>query len=155
MKYIVKNESGTFDAADQPDGFVAIAAIENRLFICESPTEPVGDFVVLFPEEQQQQMIYYAYPNGKKLPFDPFNGAVEFGLEVDNKNRREIIYTEEQMNTKLTIMKWLMINVWIPDKARMYSVPEEIVASYIVAVNNLTDAVTARTYIDKNLYYNL
>lgn len=155
MKYIVKNESGTFDTSIQPVGFVAIEAIENRFFICESPQTPVGEFVVQFPEEQARNLIFYRYPNGKKLPFDPFNGLVKFGDALDNKNRREIMYTEEQMEYKLSIMKWLMINVWIPDKAEIYSVPEDIVVSYLNAVDGLTDAIKARTYIDKNLYYNL
>lgn len=154
-QYIVKNQSGTFDVTAEPAGFRVISALENRLFICESPTVPSGEFVVEFPEEQQAQFLYYPFPNGKKLWFDPFVGKVAFGTEIDNKNRRAISYSPEQLSARLAIMKWLMLNVWIPDKARMYGIVDDIVADYIAAAAALTDDNTARTYIDKNLYYNL
>ena len=155
-QFIVKNESGTFVLGSQPIGFVALSALENRFFICESPITPNGDFVVPFPEEQQTEYLFYPYPNGKKLWFDPFNGSVEFDTVVDNKNRRAIMYTDAQLSIKLSIMKWLMLNVWIPDKARMLNMTTEETAVYIDYVNNnLTDDISARTYINKNLYYNL
>ena len=155
MQYIVKNESGTFNSDDQPVSFKALSAIENRLFICECDETPNGEFVVEFPEDQQRKLMFYVHANGKKLPFDPFKGLVTFGTELDNKNRRTILYTAEQVADRLAIMKWLMLNVWIPDKARMYSIPTDIVQSYIDRANSITDDVEAKNYINKNLYYNL
>lgn len=155
--YIVKNESGTFEPGSQPEGFSAIGggALENRLFICECPVRPNSEFVVDFPDEQRAKHVYYQHPNGRKLWYDPFNGAVKFGEEVDNKNRRAIIYSEEQLQLQLEYMKWLMLNVWIPDKKRIYEIPDDIIQSYIQQVNDLADAETARIYIRKNLHYNL
>jgi hypothetical protein len=154
-KYIVKSLSGTFAPGTQPEGFHAISAIENRLFICACPEIPHGDFVIEFPEEQQADFLYYHYSNGKRLWFDPFDGKVVFGNDIDNKNRRAIQYDTTQLATQLRIMKWLMLSVWIPDKKRIYSIPDDIVATYHAQVDALTDSATARTYITKNLYYNL
>lgn len=155
--YIVKNDTGNFYASEQPKGFKALGggALENRFFICECPTVPVTCFAVVFPEEELAKHVFYQHPNGRKLPCDPFEGRVKFGDVVDNKNRRAIIYSEEQLAIQLSIIKWLALNVWIPDKKRMYEIPEEIVQSYIDAINKLTDAEDARVYIRKNLYYNL
>ena len=154
-RYIIKSQTGTFAPGTQPEGFKTFTALENRLFMVDCPTPPNSEFVVEFPAELHAAFVLYPYANGKKLPFDPFFGAVQFGNEVDNKNRRAIQYTEEQLSARLTVMKWLMINVWIPDKARMYDTPTEIVGLYIAQVNALTDDVAARTYLQKNLYYNL
>lgn len=154
-QYIVKNQSGTFDTTIQPEGFKVIGALENRLFICESSDSPIGEFVVEFLDEQQQQYMFYPYPDGKKLWFDPFECKVAFGNEIDNKNRRAIKYSNEQLDAKLNIMKWLMLNIWIPDKTRMYDIPLDVVNDYINQVIALTDTISARTYINKNLYYNL
>ena len=153
--YFVKCVSGTFLREEQPEGFKAGLAIENRIFMCESPTPPNSEFVVELPEEMREKFVYYAWPDGKRLPFDPFNGKVKFSEDQDAKLRRAIQYTPEQLADKLDIMKWLMINVWIPDKKRMYGVPDDLVSFYIEQVNSLVDTVEARTYIEKNLFYNL
>lgn len=155
--FIVKNESGTFIHSEQPEGFKVVGggAIENRLFIVECPVAPNSEFVVEYPDEQYAKHIFYQHPQGRKLWYDPFGGAVEFGEEVDNKNRRKIIYSDEQLTLQLDYMKWLMLNVWIPDKKRMYGIADDIVQTYIDAVNALTNAEDARTYIRKNLHYNL
>lgn len=154
-QYIVKNDTGTFPPGSQPDGFQVLSALENRFFICESPSQPLGDFVIAWPEEQQAKYPYYQHPNGRKLWWDPFDGAVQFGAEIDSKNRRKIIYNEEQLQTQLEIMKWLCFNLWIPDKQRMYQIAENIVNQYIFSVHAILDAEELRTYIRKNLYYNL
>lgn len=154
-QYIIKNTSGTFEPGSQPDGFATIGALENRMFRVECPVIPNSEFVAEFPTHQQAQFLYYPYANGKKLPFDPFNGTVEFGSVVDSKGRREIVYTEAQQAERFAVMQWLMLNVWIPDKTRMYNIVQEIVDSYISQVNALPDADTAQTYLRKNLYYNL
>lgn len=154
--YVVKNQEGTFHAGSQPDGFAtAHGAIENRLFICVCPTVPNGEFVVEIPNEQLDNFRFYPYSNGKKLPFDIWNGEVKFGEEVDNKRRRVIMYTDEQLAKRLSIQKWLMLNVWIPDKARMYNIDQNIVDGYIAAVDALQDDEAARIHIIKNLHYNL
>lgn len=155
--YIVKNESGNFDIAAQPSGFNVLGggALENRFFICECPSTPTFEFVVPFPDEEYAKHVYYQHPNGRKLGFDPFKGTVEFGVEVDNKNRRAIIYSQTQLQIQLSFMKWLALNVWIPDKKRMYGIPDDIVQTYIDSVHALGNSEDARTYIRKNLYYNL
>ncbi|BAW19115.1 hypothetical protein [Ralstonia phage RP31] len=155
--FIVKNQSGTFDHSQQPDGFEIVGggALENRLFIVVCPTTPNAEFVVDYPDEQYAKHIFYQHPQGRKLWYDPFNGEVAFGTEVDNKNRRAIIYSEDQLTIQLDYMKWLMLNVWIPDKKRMYDIADDIVQTYVDAVNALTTAEDARTYIRKNLHYNL
>ena len=153
--YIVKSQDGNFDMSEQFEGFKVISALENRMFICESPLMPVSEFAIEFPPEEYAKMLFYPFPNGKKLWFDPFDGQVVFGDEVDSKRRRAIQYTDEQLAIRLSIIKWLMLNVWVPDKKRMYDIPDEITDSYIAKINALTDDVAARTYLEKNLYYNL
>lgn len=155
--FIIKRDDGTFDHSQQPDGFKPVGggALENRLFIVECPTRPNSEFVVDYPDDVYAKHIYYQHPNGRKLWDDPFRGAVQFGVEVDNKNRRAIIYSAEQLQMQLEYMQWLMLNVWIPDKKRMYNIADDIVQSYVDAVNALTNAEDARAYIRKNLYYNL
>lgn len=154
--YVVKNVSGTFAPGSQPDGFAtAHGAIENRLFICSCPTTPNGEFVVEIPAEQLDNFRFYPYPNGKKLPFDIWNGEVQFDQVVDNKRRSAIMYTADQLAKRLSIQKWLMLNVWIPDKTRMYNIEQNIVDNYVATVDNLQDDTTASVYIIKNLHYNL
>jgi hypothetical protein len=153
--YIVKNQSGTFENGEQPDNFKVTGSLENRFFICECSTTPVSEFVVEFPKEQCDKHIFYQHPNGRKLWYDPFNGAVQFGVEVDSKNRRAIIYNEQQLLTQLSYMKWLALNVWIPDKVRMYTISEDIVQSHLNQIDAIDDADLMRVYIRKNLYYNL
>jgi hypothetical protein len=59
------------------------------------------------------------------------------------------------LQARLKVFKWLMLNVWIPDKARMYNSPQEVVDLYIEQVAAITDEVAAQTYLKKHLHYNL
>lgn len=153
--FVVKCQSGTFDTTKQPTGFKVISAIENRFFICECAEPPLEEFVVEFPQEQMDNFIFYLYPNGKKLWFDPFDGAVEFAGEIDDKNRRAINYNSDQLNAQLSITCWFALNVWLPDKQRMYGIPDDAILLQIDEVMALTDPDAARTYVRKNLFYNL
>jgi hypothetical protein len=153
--YIVKNTSGTFAPDTQPDGFRAILGIENRLFITECPTPPNGELVVEFPQEIYDQLPYYHYAGNKKLPFDPFNGAVTFEDVIDKKGRQRILYTDAQFALRLSIMKWMMINVYLADKARMQSMTQAEVDTATAEINALPDDITAKSYLATNLYHDL
>lgn len=153
--YIVKNTSGTFAPGTQPDGFKAILGIENRLFITECPTIPNGEFVVEFPQEIFDQLPYYHYASNKKLPFDPFNGNVAFEDVIDKKGRQRILYNEAQFATRLSILKWMMLNVYLPDKARMQSMTQVEIDAAIAEINALPDDITAKSYLITNLYHDL
>lgn len=153
--FVVKCQSGTFDPNKQPAGFKVISAIENRFFICECEEPPLEEAVVEFPQEQMDNFLFYLYPNGKKLWFDPFNGVVEFVDVGDNKGRKAINYSDAQLNAQLSITCWFALNVWLPDKQRMYSIPDDAILLQIDEVMALTDPDAARTYVKKNLYYNL
>ncbi len=154
-QWIVKNITGTFAPGTQPDGFKALLGIQNRFFVCECPVQPNGDFVVEFPTEQQARFVMFQYSNNKKLPFDPFNGAVEFDAEVDAKGRRKIKYSSDQLAARLQIFKWFMLNVWIPDQQRMLGTPQEVSDRYVAQVNALTTDEEAQIYLQSTLYYNL
>jgi hypothetical protein len=153
--YLVKCPSGTFHADEQPEGFKALGAMENRFFMCECPTPPNGDFVVEMPDEQAQNQILYLFKNGKPLLWDPFSGAVQFSDERDAKGRKTIIYSQAQLDAQLAFMKWIALNVWIPDKQRIYGMSDEVINEQIAKVNALTDPELARVFIVKNLYYDL
>lgn len=153
--YIVKSQDSNFDMVEQPEGFKVISALENRMFICESPSLPLSEFVIEFPAEEYAKMLFYPFANGKRLWFDPFEGQVTFGEDVDSKRRRAVQYTDEQLAIRLSILKWLMLNIWVPDKKRMYDIPNNMVDEYITKINEFSNDVEARTYLEKNLYYNL
>ena len=153
--YIAQAQSCDFNPKEQPEGFRLISAIENRCFICESPTQPNSPFVVEFPDRLFGNMQYFNFPNGKKLWFDPFNGAVKFGDEVDSKNRRKIEYSPEQIGIRLELYQWFMTNVWIPDMVRLFSTPEEVKQRLLKEVSELTTDDDAVLYLKMNLHYNL
>jgi hypothetical protein len=153
--YIVKNRTGTFEPGTQPDGFVAILGIENRLFIVECPVMPISEFVTPLPDVIYQQRAFYHYAGNKKMPFDPFNGAVAFEDVIDKKGRRRIMYTDAQLALRLDMFKWMMLNVYLPDKARMQSMSQVDVDTAIAEINALPDDITAQTYLTTNLYYDL
>jgi hypothetical protein len=153
--YIVKNRTGTFEPGTQPDGFAAVLGMENRLFIVECPVVPNGEFVAVFPDTMYQQRAFYLYGSNKKMPFDPFNGEVIFEDVVDKKNRRRIMYTDAQLALRLDMFKWMMLNVYLPDKARMQSMSQTDVDTAIAEINALPDDIAAQTYLTTNLYYDL
>lgn len=155
-KWFVKKWNGTFEEGSQPQGFSAITSIENRLFLCECPTKPDGVFVVEFPEEAQPpQWEYYTYENGKKLWYDPWNGSVPFEEEVDYKNRRRVMYTSEQLAIRINLIKWIAINCWIPDRARIYNISLEGMNQQISEVLEINDESAITAYVKENLYYDL
>lgn len=154
--WVVNTENYEFNYKEQPADFEIIAGIENKFYIVRAlDGKPKGDYVVEFPLDLVKWIPYYQYANGKKLPFDPFNGEVSFGETVDLKNRREIIFTDEQLNMQLTLIKWLMLNVWVPDRQQRLGVSDAAVSLQLNEIDSLTDSEAARTYIRKNLYYNL
>jgi len=153
--YIIKNRTGTFVPGTQPDGFKAILGIENRLFIAECSSAPTGEFVVIFPPEQYALLVFYHYAGNKKLPFDPFNGEVQFDDVIDKKGRRRIMYTDAQLADRLDMFKWMMLNVYLPDKARITQMTQADVDRVTVEINALPDDTAAQQYLITNLYYDL
>jgi len=153
--YFVKNSSMSFDYGKQPKEFRAIYAIENRFFLCESPKSPVGEAVIKIPEEQEENFIFFRYPLGVKSAFDPFGGQVAVTSEPDHKGRVVYRYNEDQISKKISITKWIMLTVWLPDRATMENIPQDQVDSMINEIQNLNTLVELSTYIKTNLYYNL
>jgi hypothetical protein len=153
--YIVKNRTGTFEPDSQPDGFTAMLGMENRTFIVSCPVQPASEFVVEFPPENHALLAFYLYGGNKKMPFDPFNGEVAFEDVIDKKGRRRIMYTDAQYADRLAMFKWMMLNVYLPDKARMQSLSQADVDTAIAEINALPDDIAAQTYLTTNLYYDL
>lgn len=151
--YFAKHKTGNFE--NQPDGFMVINAIENSFWRCWSPIVPNADFIIEIPEQQEEWYRYYIWANGKKLLADAFNGSVKFSDWVDEKGRRAIEYTQEQMSMRLNIIKWIAINVWIPDKQRLKNLSQDIVEQYIRDINAFDNDVLAKEYVVNNLYYDL
>ena len=156
MQYLVKNTSNTFDNDLQPSGFRAIMAIANRFFVCECPEIPNGELVVSFPEECQKDFVYFQYNDGIKLPFDPFNGEVEItSLAKDHRGRQVYRYNEQQISRKMAVTKWIMINVWLLDKANMENLSQNQIDNMMQEINSIDNLGDLRTYIRDNLCYNL
>lgn len=153
--FIVKSQSGNFDSTVKPEGFRGISALENRFFICESPTKPEGKFVVEFPDEEYAKINHYLFKNGKKVWLDVFDGKVNLSEDVDRKNRRVIQYTEDQMKVRLSIIVWIMLNVFLPDKARLMNLSEVEIQKYKNDIISLSDGELARQYLETNFYYDL
>ena len=144
---------GNFE--NQPEGFKVITAIENSFWRCYCPERPNAPFVVEFPAEQEEQYWYYIWPSGKKLLADPFNGRVQASEEKDSKGRRIYTYTQEQSDKRLALIRWLVINVWAPDKQRLNNLDNETVQKYIDDINTFNNDVAAKEYVVNNLYYDL
>jgi len=154
-QWILKNSSGIFDHdVSQPDGFLTIDCIENSFFIAECPVEPNGDFVVEFPTEYHNNLEYHIFPNGKKV-LGLTNKEINLSKDVDSKRRRAIMYTEDQMNFRISLIKWLALNVWIPDKKRMKNLDDSVVQQMILDITGLNDDMLLKKYISDNLYYDL
>jgi len=153
--YLVKNVSGTFDHSKQPASFMAVTSIENRFFICECEEEPIGDFVVFMPDDVRSNHRFHLFKNGKKLWFDPFNGEVKFGDEVDAKRRRAIQYSEEQLQIRVGFFKWMVENVWLPDMIRLFPEREEAGKKALAELLLINDDEEARLFVASNFYYDL
>jgi hypothetical protein len=154
-QWVLKNSSGIFNhVLPQPDGFTLIDAIENSFYIAECPTTPNGDFVVELPEQFNNNLEFYIFPNGKKL-LGLTNKTIELSETVDKKNRRSIIYTQDQLDFRISLMKWLALNVWIPDKKRMKNLDDSTVQQLISDIQEFTDDLLLKKYINLNLYYDL
>lgn len=151
--WIVKDKLGNFE--NQPAGFKVITAIENSFWRCVCPIKPLAPFVVEFPAKQEEQYWYYIWQSGKKLLADPFGGRVQASVEKDSKGRRTYTYTQEQMDMRLDLIKWLALNVWIPDKQRLQNLDESVVQKYIDDINAFNNDVEAKEYVVNNLYYDL
>lgn len=151
-QWIVKNKLGQFDG--QPDGFNAIHALENRFFVCECPSQPAGDFVIPCPEQYQGRDEIYLFGNGKRT-LGLLDSSVQLSEEVDNKNRRAIMYTEEQVLFRLGMIKWIALNVFIPDKQRMQGLTGSDVEVLVQAVESFTSDKLLKDYVTENLYYDL
>lgn len=153
--WIVKNTQGAFDFSEQPEGFRTVMGIENRFFICECPTQPVGEIVLEFPIVYPDWHIIYIYTNGKRVLNGTFDGPIELSEDLDRKNRRAIIYTSEQLSLRLQVIQWLALNVWIPDKQRMLQLEPSEVAALQAGIQACVSDVEAKQYVTDNLYYNL
>jgi hypothetical protein len=152
--YWVKNSTGTFDHSIQPEGFGAFASRENKFFLTESPTPPVGEFVVEFPQELFDDYPMADWPDGKKPVGDPFNGKVAYGAEVDKRGRRVIIYTQEQLAQRLEIWRWIAVNLFVPDKERL-SGNTEATTKHLADIALISTDTDMRQYIIDNLYYDI
>jgi hypothetical protein len=154
-QWILKNDSGIFNHhAPQPDGFKMIGSLENSFYIAECDSQPNGDFVVEFPEEFYHSMEFYIFPHGKRL-LGVNNTNIPLSEDVDKKNRRAIIYTDEHMIFRISLIKWLALNVWIPDKTRMLSLDDQTVSKLVQDIQDLNDDILLKRYIADNLYYDL
>ena len=151
-QWIVKNKLGQFDG--QPDGFNAIHALENRFFVCECPSEPTGDFVIPCPEQYHGRDEIYLFSNGKRT-LGLLDSSIQLSEEVDSKNRRAIMYTEEQVLFRLDMIKWIALNVFIPDKQRMQGLAGADVEVLVQAVESFTSDKLLKNYVAENLYYDL
>jgi hypothetical protein len=154
-QWLLKNSSGIFDhAMSQPDDFKLIGSAENSFFLAECSTQPDGDFVVEFPQQFWGCFEFYWFPNGKKT-LGLTNKTIALSAEVDSKSRRAIMYTAEQIDFRISMIRWIALNVWIPDKTRMLNLDNSTVQRLISDINGLTDDVSLKQYITTNLYYDL
>ena len=151
--YIAKHRTGNF--SNTPEGFQNIAALENRFWLLSSSTTPDSDLVILMPDEQRENHWYYLFPNDKKLLGDHFEGRVEFTAEVDAKGRRRVMYSPTQLDQRLSIIKWVAINAFIPDMVRLGKIDSATSVSHISNMNAFTNCEDARQYVVDHLFYDL
>lgn len=152
MQWVVKSHLGQFDG--QPEGFRPIHAIENRFFVCECPTMPNGDFVVEYPEIFDNCSELYMFPNGKRT-LGIVDKRIQLSDDMDKKYRRTIMYTDEQIAFRTEIIKWIALNVFLPDKKRMLNINDDEVLRITQDIENITDDRLLKDYVKENLYYNL
>lgn len=152
MEWVVKNHWGQFEG--QPEGFRVQYAIENRFFICECPTRPIGDFVVAYPDAYSGYLELYQFQNGKRT-LGLMDSRIQLSDTFDNKARRSIIYTYEQIALRHEIIKWIALNVFLPDKQRMMNISSTEVDRITQEIDNITDDRLLKDYVKENLYYNL
>ena len=151
-QWIVKSRLGQFDG--QPNGFVAVSALENRFFVCECPTQPLGDFVVAYPEQYRGCEEMYLFGNGKRT-LGLLDDRIKLSEEVVSTNRRAIMYTDEQVLFRLGLIKWIAINVFIPDRQRLQGLSSADVEVLVQAVESFTSDKLLKDYVTENLYYDL
>jgi hypothetical protein len=154
-QWLLKNSSGIFDhSRPQPDDFKLIDAIENSFFVAECSVQPNGDFVVEFPQQFWGCLEFFWFQNGKKT-LGLTNQSIALSTEVDSKNRRAIMYTNEQMDFRIIMIKWIALNVYIPDRARMQGLNETVVHQLTLDIEGMNDDRLLKQYIKDNLYYDL
>ena len=157
-QWLIKHQNGNFDFDQQPAGFKVVVSFENKFWLCDCAEMPNGEVVIEFNKYQDIKpnwFLYYGLPNGKKTIVDVFAGNVKLSEILDNRNRRAIMYSDEQLSMRLDIMKWLSLNVWIPDKQRVLGLDDAAVETLRSEVEALSDDISAKAYIQSNLYYDL
>lgn len=105
--YIVKNRTGNFDP-----GYTITRAFPNRFWLSETLIE--GG--ILVPDYVRTGMLFFDFPNGKKLRVNPLEGIV-----ADTRDGTQIFlnYTEEQIAQRQAFKRWLVDYVYTPDAASM------------------------------------
>lgn len=155
MKWIVKSYRGQFD--NQPQDLRAQYAIENRFFVCDCADKPNGDFVIEFPEQFHgiSTQFIYLFQNGKRAFV---HLTEEYGIslseDADHKGRRAIQYTPQQIQFRLDLIKWIALNVFLPDKKRMLNIDQAEVERVTNEINSFSDDRLLKDYVRDNLYYN-
>ena len=153
MKQLIKNPGLTFHAHEWPEGLLAIRAVENKFFVCDHPTQLDG--AIPLPDELWEDFIFYDFKNGKKLWYDPFQGKVQFSADVDAKNRRETLYSPEQLSRRVEICKWLMLNVWLPEMSVVKRLSREAVHAIYEQVCALQGEEETFAFRNATFYYDL
>lgn len=153
MKWVAKsNRVGKFGS--QPNGFVLLGSLENKFFICECPERPDSDFVVELPEIMTHPWEIYFFEDGQKGYIGVEALGIKRGEDIgDYKGRRHIIYTPEQLQIRLAMLKWTALNLFLPDKARMLNIDQAEVEKVADEIQSFDDCKALKSYIKTNLYY--
>jgi hypothetical protein len=155
MRWVVKSHLGRF--GKQPQGFKTHFSIENQFFVCDCPVRPDSDFVVEFPEKFHGigAQYIYLFNNGKRA-FIYLGEEYEIALsqDGDHKGRKAMQYTPAQLEFRLELIKWIALNVFLPDKQRMLNIDQAEVERFINEVQAINDDRLLKDYVKDNLYYN-
>jgi len=65
------------------------------------------------------------------------------------------MYTEEQILFRLGMIKWIALNVFIPDKQRMQGLSNTDIEVFVQAIESFTSDKLLKDYVAENLYYDL
>ena len=152
--YWIKNSDSEFDHATQPEGFCPLTSRENKFFLVESPTIPVGEFIVEFPPELYENYALLSWKNNKKVYGDPFNGKVAYSDVIDARNRRAIRYTQEQLDQRRDIWKWIAVNLFVPDRERITG-DSATTTKCLTEIDLISTDTDMCQYIVDNLYYDI
>lgn len=152
MRWVAKSIRGNF--YNQPEGFRALYAIENSFFVCECPVAPNATFVKEFPERYHNTNILYEVQNGKRvfLSLDPAHG-IKLSEDTDKKYRRAVQYTPEQIALRLELIKWITLNIFLPDKQRLLNIDPAEVERITQEVESFDDDRLLKDYVRDNLMY--